>query len=645
MKLKSLLLCGLAAVAFSGCQEDNLGFSARQIFDAAYKRNLEEKIGTIDPNQSWDFSSYGRAAAVTETRSVVREDYVPVPVDDYGFYEVDKETLDWMEEQIPEYLNNQHRTKQFTLTWKEGSVFEIIPIYQGLGGLHWSLFVEVNGEEYFLWSKSQRMEYIPQCEACKGTGVAADHLCATCNGNKTVSCPKKDNAASHNHEWAWKRWELCDEGDEGAIHCNIGTRKGYKQCQLCQTNHVAGSYGGWVRKCITCGGDGNVTCETCDGEGYLAENKDNKCSVCDGTGSSGVWKSFKDANGNLDLGNDANTLTAKGVRAQPICTNDLFKDLDIADGTPINFYLKVTGPDRNSEEWWYILDNYFAHIGEAVQTADDNLICILNCPTPKNVPANYQSYLVGVEDSNELGSDFDINDIVFLVVGDVPPIVYEDGEREEVISKRYLIEDLTGEKFDFDFNDIVVDVKQTTKTYYKISTDAETGNKIWELDDTKAAETTQEATVRWICGTIPFQVQVGDTKFGWVSDPMKQQQTGVQLMAEGSSNIDTSEFDADQKNPGYQPMFRENTCTKQITGWDPAANNISVVIYWDGSTVTSDPNAAWINTFPERGSVPFMIATDIYEKPNWMDEGVDITESEWWQNNYVATHLPVADVK
>ena len=87
---------------------------------------------------------------------------------------------------------------------------------------------------------------------------------------------------------------------------------------------------------------------------------------------------------------------------------------------------------------------------------------------------------------------------------------------------------------------------------------------------------------------------------------------------------------------GINPSF-----TRTITGWDPAANNISAYIWTRGtapelpattpSSSSSDglwtgPEGIWVSTFPEAGDVPYIIAVD--QDVNWMPERTHIPE-EW----------------
>ena len=191
--------------------------------------------------------------------------------------------------------------------------------------------------------------------------------------------------------------------------------------------------------------------------------------------------------------------------------------------------------------------------------------------------------IIGCEDANLVGSDWDMNDVVFLIYGDpkIPqPIEIIDEEIKEVKSKRYMIEDL-GSTDDFDFNDIVVDVTQ--EIVKKLTT--ENG----ELVSTEEISRTQKATLRHLGGTIPFRLKIGDKVF----DEM-----------EGQMDV----------NPDKE---------YEITGWDPDKNNISVAVRGANNGDIHELG------FPGVGEAPMIIAVDT--DVDWMEERVSIT-SEWFES-------------
>lgn len=185
---------------------------------------------------------------------------------------------------------------------------------------------------------------------------------------------------------------------------------------------------------------------------------------------------------------------------------------------------------------------------------------------------------VGIEDQANLG-DKDYNDIVLAIVGnpDVPEeIIIENNEYQVPVSltKRYMMEDL-GSTDDFDFNDVVVDVTETTVYTHKVTI----VNGVKESDDVIDTKKSQKAVVRHLGGIYPFVLKVGDTTF----DEMGGKDT----------------FDKDVE------------IEKVVTGWNPAQNNVSV-------TVKSTESQMYTNEFPKTGAFPMMFACDPSKK--WYSE-------------------------
>lgn len=181
---------------------------------------------------------------------------------------------------------------------------------------------------------------------------------------------------------------------------------------------------------------------------------------------------------------------------------------------------------------------------------------------------------IGIEDVK--GDDDDYNDVVLAVVGnpDVPEkITFTDDEYDVPLSvtKRYMIEDL-GTTDDFDFNDVVVDVTKTTITHHKVTL----ANGVVVKDEEKGTDVTEKAVIKHLGGILPFVLKIGDT-------------TLPQLGGE-----DTFEKDVNLEH--------------DITGWEPANNNISITV---NNTTLS---------FPKAGAVPMIIACDDSEA--WSAERV-----------------------
>lgn len=141
-------------------------------------------------------------------------------------------------------------------------------------------------------------------------------------------------------------------------------------------------------------------------------------------------------------------------------------------------------------------------------------------------------------------------------------------------SKRYMVEDL-GTTDDFDFNDLVIDVRAY-------------GDKQW-------------AIVRAMGGTLDFTVTIGNTTWSKGESGMD-----VSTMYNTSGNID----------------YNAELAVFDVTGWDPLTNNISVTVKGKGQS-----GAPLVIPFPKEGEVPMIIAEHPARK--WMNERVSIP-AEWF---------------
>jgi len=333
--------------------------------------------------------------------------------------------------------------------------------------------------------------------------------------------------------------------------------------------------------------------------------------------NNGVYSEVGTAKGN-------STIRATNVRSKPIVVE--FTE----DAENVYFYLKVTNNTQFAA---------YGTIRSSISTpAQIGLLSGLETPT--NIPSGYTSMVLACEDcdqsssSSDPGADSDYNEVVFLFTGlDVPEIIYSDEVVEKTVAKRYLIEDL-GSTYDFDFNDIVVDVNYTSKHKYIISTqDGVEVDRTEVVVEGEYPVESQTATVTYLCGTMPNQVKVGDTYFGQVTDPTNETQSKEQLAQE----VDESYIYGNgsvwnqSTTPGIYPSV-----TKEITGWDPDTNNITAYI-WKIASPAANPastEGVWTSEFPGLGEIPYIIAVD--QNVEWMPERQSIP-SDWFEGGDMST--------
>ena len=241
-------------------------------------------------------------------------------------------------------------------------------------------------------------------------------------------------------------------------------------------------------------------------------------------------------------------------------------------GEDMYFYLEITTGDKDRCE-----------VGTQQSSLNGMMLALQDVPRPANIPADYETMIIGCEDADLSLGDWDMNDVVFLVYGkEVPkPIRIEQGDPVyETKTVRYMIEDL-GATDDFDFNDIVIDA-----TEYTAKTPTYTNG---QLTSWQYGEKFQKAYIRHLGGTLPFTLKIGNTEYA----------------------------------AGGQSTFQTSPNTEiDITGWTglTGSHNISVQVEQQGS------NGVYNNVrFPRAGEAPMIIAVDPTQ--GWMPERQSVPES------------------
>ena len=244
------------------------------------------------------------------------------------------------------------------------------------------------------------------------------------------------------------------------------------------------------------------------------------------------------------------------------------------------FYLDVTV--SGSGDWdgkYHEINNVGAH----ESSLKGQMLALQNVPRPANIAEDNEVMIIGCEDADLRDSDWDCNDVVFLVYGKtVPkPIKIEEGDEiEEVKTVRYMIEDL-GATDDFDFNDIVVDVTEIrtispTYTNGVVTAWNEKGKR-------------QEAVIRHLGGTLPFVLKIGNKEYA----------------AGGQDTFQTS------------PDLKLD----DVTGWTGlnGVHNVSIEVEQKNN------EGVFKVQFPKAGEAPMIIAVD--PSQNWMPERQSVPES------------------
>ena len=224
------------------------------------------------------------------------------------------------------------------------------------------------------------------------------------------------------------------------------------------------------------------------------------------------------------------------------------------------------------------IDVYLDNIGgegRRAGTTNGQAIYIDSNAKPEGITLKDNAVIkyIGIEDDTNPGrGDQDYNDVVLAVVGnpDVPEkIVFTDDTYDVPLSvtKRYMMEDL-GSTDDFDFNDVVVDVTETTVTHHKVTL----ANGIPTKDEITGTDKTQKAVVRHLGGILPFQLTIGNTTL---------------------------------PEMGSQATYQTSPDTEvTVEGWIPEQNNVSVKVK------SADSQMYTTNNFPKTGAIPMIFACD-----------------------------------
>ena len=271
-----------------------------------------------------------------------------------------------------------------------------------------------------------------------------------------------------------------------------------------------------------------------------------------------------------------NTVNATAIQSKYITFSGL------PEGANMYFYLKITsaasGYNKKGENLGSV-NNYMREY----KFTDTEL--------PSNLPGvnEPEVKIIGCEDASTNKSDYDFNDVVFMIYGEpYVPSSFEVTDLEKVVKKRYMIEDL-GSSDDTDFNDVVVDV---VSTYTYKQTTSSDGHVTYSDEQLKG----RMAEIKALGGTLDVEINIGDATW------------------RKSTKFDVTEM-INTKSPDYSKTLDTFVVPND---WDPASNNIKVTVYKkDGSNQAS----AKIN-FPQEGEIPMIIATDATE--DWSIERVSL---------------------
>lgn len=282
------------------------------------------------------------------------------------------------------------------------------------------------------------------------------------------------------------------------------------------------------------------------------------------------------------INNGDNTVKATAIQSKYIN----FKGLPV--GANMYFYLKITsaadGYNKKGESLGSI-NNYMREY----KFAENDL------PTDLPGVKKPEMKIIGCEDASTQKGDNDFNDVVFMIYGEpYVPQSFEVTNLEKVVKKRYMIEDL-GSTNDTDFNDIVFDV---VSTYTFKQTTSASGVVAYSDEEVKS----REVQVKALGGTLDFELSIGGKTW------------------KKSDDFDAKEM-INTKEPDYTKVLHSFPISND---WNPESNDVVVTV------AQKDGNQSTVKvTFPLKGSVPMIIATDATVKWSVERKAFDFSKCVW----------------
>lgn len=243
-----------------------------------------------------------------------------------------------------------------------------------------------------------------------------------------------------------------------------------------------------------------------------------------------------------------------------------------------NTYRHINTYDATGFQWWIGCANANYNNDMSKVTKYDLVYC-------KCFIVNEHTYV-----AFDCNDDKDYTDLICWVE-DITP------------SKRYMVEDLGGDS-DFDFNDIVFDVRP------KAATVAPAGPGPRGPQAPQPAGKKYECLVRAMGGTLDFTIKLGGHK----DDRSGEWKNYTTWSKSGSGFTVTQMYNTED------PDYADVKASFDITEWDVNQNLVEVTV--EGKT------GQFILPFPEDGTVPFMMAVSVAK--NWSKEYISVMDLNWF---------------
>ena len=681
-----------SALLLSGCQDEDYGYTADQI---AYQTNFQKAYGKISEVPTWDLSSYNlkkmgltggpsndfAAIGGAKTRAFSASASTIKKTPSVEWYKVQDATLTWLNQNLAEKVDHKGLGDAFTLinpfydenkgagdSWGE---FLIIPIYQGATGMTWDLHLVDDQYDYTIWQKSQDFKYTIHHD--KWEEFFFQDL-----SNKSISLKNAfQGVNTYTNVWVSFMPNAGTMGGRFFVTDNNYSTRAYIT-ELDGNSFIHGNTE--EQNAVSLNAILNKSYPRHDGKGSVTATLEKLYFEPSGEKISydtdnpqkedyvyatpypaerlHVWVKFENPSPTQTTDKTLINFTQSGSALRPVGSSD--RNVTYFEGHTINrsdvqskvmridatklgrefsLYLETKYSDQYNQSYSKEGIKHRSNGDPKMMLALHDFNAVINKPIDfektltdlgitHDHAAGFEYMVIGCEDANGSNSDWDYNDVVLLFVGlpKVPKIA------TNVVQKRYMIEDL-GSTFDFDFNDIVVDV--TDENIVTIGS-GETVHK-------------QIVSIAHLCGTIPFDVhflnQNGST-------------TSIFGKLMGNNNEDGT------GGAGYDPKSDSDYINKYVKvydanlPWRPNDNNIVVYVWPEAAGLTEatgDGNSSLYNAgsnnlldikkaqridFPKKGQFPYIIAVD--QDINWMPELHSVPEA-WFKTAHITERYPEND--
>lgn len=520
MKLIKSLVYALLSMTtlaiLASCQDEDFGYTTEEVRAGVYDRNFIKHYGEIDPNQSWDFSAFGLIDRIAAARKAAEEAGMTRGTGDFG-------SDSWCPEETSVTVEGQTITATKTAP---------------------DSFTE--SHDLIQWVKKRLME--GDYRLNKGDGKT----------NKEEFSQRFSMIATEKSFQLMPIFQGIDNTiwDLHAVVEWTDDAQNYQKADIVLWRKSEGMNMKGERPNLL-------------GESIQDYVSDLQSGLNDGFSS--VANLSSASSSKVDPNKDVRyetTRLAADIKTQSVTVTGYPTE----GRSTINFYLHILQDNDNVNV--DMADNGYKNTfwsdGRENENQMSSNIVVLPVQVDIVEYKNYEIVLMGCETalSSKLGGkdytnptdgtkhdygDDDMNDIVFLLIGDKDTHKLPELVNHNEISKRYFFEDL-GSVVDWDFNDVVLDMTQ----------------EIYVEDNQKKIK--QTATLKHRCGTTPFDLYLTD------SDGKPTEKLNFDKL-EANGHIpgvnEGEEMEASQTIVLVNELYQSSNTYK----WIPSANNVGIKVY------------------------------------------------------------------